>query len=109
MEVRADILLIVLGSALVTVLPRVVPLVLLSRIRLPDWLRIWLNYVPVSVLAGLLASELFVARGELVPLTSNPALIAILPAILITARYGSIIGAVLASVGAMALLRAFVA
>lgn len=106
MEIRADILLIVLGSALVTMAPRIAPLVLFARIPLPDWLRIWLNHVPVAVLAGLLASELFVAHGELVPLASNLSVIAILPAIFITARYGSIIGAVLASVGAMALLRA---
>jgi branched-subunit amino acid transport protein len=106
MEIRADVLLIVLGAALVTIVPRVAPLVLLSRIDLPRWLKVWLGYVPVAVLGALLAGEIFVSRGQLVPLASNAALLAILPAIAITARYGSIIGAVLAGVAAMAMLRA---
>lgn len=106
MEIRPDILLIALGTALVTLVPRVVPLVLLSRIELPRWLRVWLGYVPVAVLAALLAGELFVSGGKLVPLSSNGALLAIVPAIAVAARFGSIIGAVMAGVAAMALLRA---
>jgi branched-subunit amino acid transport protein len=104
MEIRADILLIALGAALVTVVPRVVPLVLLARMQLPHWLRVWLGYVPVAVLAALLAGELFLAGGGLAP--PGAPLLAILPAFAVAARSGSIIGAVLAGVAAMALLRA---
>jgi len=104
MEIRADILLIALGGAFVTLLPRVVPLVLLSRTELPRWLRIWLGYVPVSILAALLAGELLVSRGQL----EFPAggLIAVVPAFVVAARFRSIIGAVLAGVATMAVLRA---
>ena len=104
MEIRADILLIALGAAFVTVLPRVVPLVLLSRTELPQWLRIWLGYVPVSILAALLAGELLVSGGRLVPHAGS--LIAVAPAFLVAARVHSIIGAVLAGVATMAVLRA---
>jgi branched-subunit amino acid transport protein len=104
-EIRADILLIALGAAFATVVPRVVPLVFLSRVRLPRGLKVWLNHVPVAVLGALLAGELFVSGGELMPLASNAALLAIVPAIAVAARSGSIIGAVLAGVAAMALLR----
>lgn len=106
MDVRAEVLLIVLGAALVTVVPRVVPLVLLARIDLPRWLKVWLGYVPVAVLGALLAGELFMNAGRLVPPASNTALAAILPAIAVAARFRSIIGAVTAGVVAMALLRA---
>jgi branched-subunit amino acid transport protein len=58
MEVRAEILGLVLACAAVTAVPRVLPLVALSRIELPGWLRAWLGYVPVAVLAALLALEL---------------------------------------------------
>jgi len=105
-DIRADVLLIVLGAALVTLVPRVAPLVLLSRIELPRWLKVWLGYVPVSVLGALLAGELFIPAGKFVPLVSNVALVAIVPAIAVAARFGSIIGAVIAGVAAMALLRA---
>lgn len=106
MDIRADVLLIVLGAALVTVVPRVAPLVLLARIDLPRWLKVWLGYVPVAVLGALLAGELLLSEGRLVPLASNVALAAILPAIAVAARFGSIIGAVIAGVAAMAVLRA---
>jgi len=58
MEVRPEILALVLGCALVTALPRVLPLVALSRLQLPPWLAGWLRYVPIAVLAALLAIEL---------------------------------------------------
>jgi branched chain amino acid efflux pump len=51
MEVRPEIALLVLGCALVTALPRVLPLVLLARLELAAPLRQWLGYVPVAVLA----------------------------------------------------------
>ncbi|OTQ82041.1 branched-chain amino acid ABC transporter, partial [Bacillus subtilis subsp. subtilis] len=37
MELRLDILLIVLGTGIVTLLPRVIPLLFLSKIELPKW------------------------------------------------------------------------
>ena len=106
MDVRAEILLIALGSAAVTLIPRVAPLVLLSRIALPDGLKTWLSYVPFAILGSLLSSELLLSGGRLAPLSGNPALVAIVPAIAIAWRYGSIIGAVLAGIAAMALMRA---
>ena len=106
MDIRAEVLLIALGSALVTLIPRVVPLVLLSRVALPAWIRSWLTYVPISILASLLASELFLSGGRSFVLQGNLSLIAILPVIAIAWRTRSIIGSVLAGIAAIALLRA---
>jgi branched-subunit amino acid transport protein len=58
MEIRAEFLGLVLACAAVTAIPRVLPLVALSRMELPGWLLGWLRYVPVAVLAALLAIEL---------------------------------------------------
>src|ERR1700704_5167367 len=69
MEVRPEILALVLGCALVTAVPRVLPLVALSQLQLPPWLADWLRYVPIAVLAALLAIELAsagAARGAAV-------------------------------------------
>lgn len=104
MEIRAEVLIIVLGCALVTLVPRVLPLVLLARVALPGWALAWLNYVPVAILSALLATELLMEKGALLPLANA---IAILPVLLIAALTRSIIGSVAAGVAAMALLRAF--
>lgn len=106
MEIRAEVLLIVLGSALVTLIPRVLPLVLLARLELPETVKAWLSYVPVSILGALLASELFLHEGRLAPLAGNLSLIAVVPALALAWRHRSIIASVLAGVAAMALLRA---
>jgi branched-subunit amino acid transport protein len=58
MEIRAEFLGLVLACAAVTAIPRVLPLVALARVDLPGWLLGWLRYVPVAVLAALLAIEL---------------------------------------------------
>lgn len=58
MEIRPEILALVLACALVTALPRVLPLVLLSRFQLPRLVTEWLRYVPLAVLQTLLVIEL---------------------------------------------------
>jgi branched-subunit amino acid transport protein len=58
MAVRPEFLGLVLACALVTAVPRVLPLLVLSRLQLPQWLLDWLRYVPVAVLASLLSLEI---------------------------------------------------
>ena len=67
MEIRAEILGLVLACAAVTAAPRVLPLVALSRIELPGWLLGWLRHVPVGVLSALLALQLESAGPAGVP------------------------------------------
>ena len=64
MEIRPEILSLVLACALVTAVPRVLPLVLLSRFSLPRWLLDWLGFVPVAVLAALAAIEVLMPGGK---------------------------------------------
>lgn len=67
MEIRAEFLGLVLACALVTAVPRVLPLVALSRVQLPGWALDWLRYVPVAVLSALLAIELLSAGAAGMP------------------------------------------
>jgi branched-subunit amino acid transport protein len=103
MDVRPEILGLILACAAVTAVPRVVPLVLLSKIDLPRWLLAWFAYVPVAVLAALLAIEVLVVEGK-PALTGNPALLAIVPALAVAGLTRSLIGTVLAGVAAYWLL-----
>ena len=58
MEIRTEFLALVLACAAVTAIPRVLPLVALSRVQLPAWLLEWLRYVPIAVLSAALAPAL---------------------------------------------------
>ena len=61
------ILLTILASALVTALMRTVPVLLLSRFRLPDVLLQWLSFIPTAIMAALVAAELLSKPAMTVP------------------------------------------
>lgn len=105
MTVRPAILALFVGMALVTYLPRMLPLVVLSRFQLPPLALRWLGFVPVSVLAALLAKELFVSGGHLALPPAHPQLLAAIPAFLVAYRTRSLMGTVVAGIVSMALLR----
>jgi branched-subunit amino acid transport protein len=107
LAVRPEILLIILGTALVTLIPRLLPFAALRSVALPSWAERFLRFVPPAVLGALLARELFLVNGKLALPPGNLAPLAIIPALAVALWRRSIIGTVLAGVGAMFLLRLF--
>ncbi len=108
-DVRAAaVLWVIVGSGLVTVVPRVAPLALLSRVALPPALERWLGYVPVAVLAALLAQAVALPGGRPALPPHNLGALAILPALAVAARTRSLIATVVVGVAAMAALRLLV-
>ncbi|QSF47280.1 AzlD domain-containing protein [Paenibacillus tianjinensis] len=105
MEVRPDIFLIILGAALVTFIPRVLPLMLLSRITIPEWGMRWLNYMPIAVMSALVAQELFIDEGRFAALSTNVELIAALPTFWVAVKTRSLLGTVITGVLSLMLLR----
>lgn len=105
MEIRPDIFFIILGAALVTFIPRVLPLMLLSRITIPGWGMRWLSYVPIAVMAALVAQELFVTDGKFSALSTNVELIAALPAFWVAVKTRSLLGTVVVGILSLMLLR----
>jgi branched-subunit amino acid transport protein len=106
---RPYVLAIILGTALVTMVPRILPLALLSRINIPDRAVRWLGHVPVAVLAALLAQSVLLTGGQFDLSADNLSLIAIIPTLLVALRTRSLVGTVLTGVAAMALLRLILA
>lgn len=61
---RPEILLIIVGMAAITFIPRFLPMAFMSRLKVPGQLSIFLEYVPVAVLAALVFPAVFAAEGE---------------------------------------------
>ena len=102
-----DLLLCILGMALVTLIPRVMPVTLLAGRELPPLLTRWLSFVPVSVLAALVAPDLLLADGKL---NITGFLIATSPPLLICwYKKGSLFGALAVGMGTVALIRYWMA
>lgn len=77
-----------------TLIPRVLPIMVLSRTALPEWLMRWLSYVPVAVMAALVAQELLVSDGKIASFSDNVELWAALPTFLTAIFTKSLLGTV---------------
>jgi len=104
-EVSWTILLIIIGCALVTFVPRVLPLMILSQLELPTWLIRWLKNVPVAVMAALLAQELLLSNNQFSIMDNGLKIIAAIPAFIIAILTKSLLGTVMAGVIVMMILR----
>ncbi|MBE1442357.1 branched-subunit amino acid transport protein [Paenibacillus sp. OAS669] len=100
-------MLVIIAAAVVTLIPRVVPLMVLSRFELPAWAMRWLNYVPVAVMAALVGQELFVHDGAVPPISRNLELWAAIPSFMVAVLTRSILGTVLSGVVVLMVLRHF--
>ena len=70
MAIDSTIFLIIIGSMIVTALPRILPITILSQVDLPNWFMNWLKYIPLAILTAILVQEI-VPLGE--DETWNPA------------------------------------
>lgn len=105
MEVNGYVLVIIIGSAVVTFIPRVLPLVVLSRLTLPDWGMRWLSNVPIAVMSALVGQELLLANGKLSSFQNNLELFAAIPTFVVAILSRSLIGTVVVGIITMMILR----
>lgn len=104
MEVSLYIFLIIIGSGIVTLLPRVIPLVFLNNVKLKKSVINWLNYIPVAVLSALLAQELLLSNGQ-ISILNNEKLLAALPTFLVAILTKSLLGTVVVGVISMLVIK----
>ncbi len=101
------ILLTILGMAVVTYIPRLLPALILSQRTLPPLVARWLGFIPCTVLAALLTPGLLLSDKGLDIGPGNIFLLAALPTFLVAWRFKSFFGAVAVGMISVALLRAF--
>lgn len=51
--------------SLVTYIPRMLPLVLLSKYKLPAWFKTWLTFVPTAIFGALVFPDVFLIEGSM--------------------------------------------
>jgi branched-subunit amino acid transport protein len=90
-----DFLLLMLAMGAVTYLPRMLPLVVLSRRTLPGWLAEWLELVPAAILSALLAPTLLAHADPRVFTLGKVELLAALPTLLVACKTKSLAGTVI--------------
>jgi branched-subunit amino acid transport protein len=88
------IFLTILGMGLVTYLPRLMPVLVLSSRSLPAVLVDWLRYVPPAVLAALLLPSLILSEGGLAISVDNLFLMAAIPTFIVAWKTHSLFASV---------------
>ncbi|MGX7418683.1 AzlD domain-containing protein [Carnobacterium gallinarum] len=64
MNMTSQQLYLILGMAVVTYLPRLLPILLLSNRELPEKFVKWMSFIPVSIFAALIFSDIFFWERE---------------------------------------------
>jgi branched-subunit amino acid transport protein len=90
------IFLTILGMAVVTYLPRLLPVALLSSRSLPPLVVAWLRYVPVAVLAAMLFPSVVVQESRVNLGADNLFFWAALPTLLVAWKTRSLFAPVVA-------------
>lgn len=96
-----------MGASLVTFLPRVLPLMVLSRFELPVWALRWLGHIPIAVMAALVGQEL-IGTGESFSIIHNVDLMAGILTFIIAVKTRSLLLTVLFGVLCALVLRFFI-
>ncbi|WP_439442614.1 AzlD domain-containing protein [Listeria aquatica] len=105
MMIHEYTLLAILGSALVTLIPRVLPFLLVRKMELPEFLLRYLSYVPLAILTALFIQSLLQKEAGQFPSVKLLPFLASLPTILTAILTKSLIAIVIVGVISMAVLR----
>ncbi|NLM10230.1 MAG: AzlD domain-containing protein [Clostridiaceae bacterium] len=99
-----QIVFIILGMSIVTYLPRVLPIIVLSKTEAPEWFMRWLKYIPVAVLSALLVPEILVSENVVNLSLTNKNLLAAIPCFLIAYKTKNLFITVITGIIAMLIL-----
>jgi branched-subunit amino acid transport protein len=90
-----DYILLVMAMGVVTYLPRMLPLVLLSKRTLPGWFAEWLELIPPAILSALIAPTIFTRSDPRIFSLGKPELLAAIPTLIFALKTRSLAGTVI--------------
>jgi len=102
---QQTVFLTVLGMAVVTYTPRLLPVLFLSSRSLPRLAIAWLRYVPVAVLAAMLLPSIMVQDNQVDLGLDNLFFWAAIPTLLVAWKTRSLFGSVLVGMVIVAVVR----
>jgi branched-subunit amino acid transport protein len=102
------VIAIIVGMAIVTYIPRLLPVIFLSSKRLPRFIEIWLSHIPAAVLAALVAPAIFIDQQQFNLSSSNLFLWASIPTALIAWKTRNLFLSVVLGMGIVVIGRIFI-
>ena len=106
MTLRPEVLLLILACLAVTIVPRVLPMMTVNRLRLPRAAVAWLSFVPAAVISALFFREILMTAAGDLRAPDDPHFIAGWASLAIAFASRNIILTVVCGVALFAILRA---
>lgn len=107
MTTTASMVWLIVGCALVTWLPRILPFMFVRNIKLPDVVLKWLSFIPVCILSALVIENLLDTESQSYVTLNWPVFITFVPTLIIALVTKSLSISVVAGVIIMAVVRFF--
>lgn len=104
MTTTSAMILLMIGCALVTWIPRIIPFMFVRSVKLPDIVLKWLSYIPVCILSALVIENLLDTEGSIVSI-DWPVFAAFIPTIIVALWTKSLSITVVVGVISMAAVR----
>jgi len=96
---------VIIGGCIVTVFPRVLPITILSKIKLNKKVEEFLTYIPISILAALIAVELFIVDNKFSIQGNFLELLATIPTVVVAFKKNNLLLTVVVGIVSVAILR----
>ncbi|MCR3761081.1 AzlD domain-containing protein [Clostridium felsineum] len=97
------ILYIILGGAIVTILPRVIPVMFMSKLEMNKNVSEFLKYIPISILTALVMAAVFVNNNKIY--IDSHIIFSAIVAFIVAIKKDNLLLTVISGVAAMAILR----
>ncbi|MCM2534087.1 AzlD domain-containing protein [Neobacillus pocheonensis] len=104
MRIELSILLIILGCALVTFIPRVIPFLVVRNMNLPEIVLKWLSFIPICIFTALVVNS-FITKDHSYLSIDWRVLTAIIPTLIIALWTKSLSVTVIVGIVCMATVR----
>lgn len=105
MEINLYVWIIILGGCIVTLIPRVLPIMLMSKVKINEGIYEFLRYVPISILSALVAADLFTINNTVSLSSKTMQLLAAVPTAIVAIKKNNLLLTVVVGVVSMALIR----
>lgn len=83
MTTTASMVWLIIGCALVTWLPRIIPFMFVRSVKLPDVVLKWLSFIPVCILSALVIENLLDTESKNFVTLDWPVFITFVPTLII--------------------------
>jgi len=90
-----EYLVLVIGMGIVTYIPRLIPILVLSQRELPRWLVQWLDYIPAAILSALIFPALLTSGDPRTVVVISPEVLVAIPTVIIACKTRSLAGTVI--------------